>query len=161
MFIDTHAHLYGKQFAADRQNMLERARTEGVEKIFLPAIDSETHQDLLELAAAEPDYCVPMMGVHPCSINDADADKELAIAEAYLKDHTFVAVGEIGIDLYWDKTTFDVQKKAFLTQMAWAESARLPIVIHSRDSMAQVIEVLQVSKWYTQGPHMAPEPCPY
>lgn len=151
MFIDTHAHIYGKQFISDQKNMLERARTEGVQQIFLPAIDTETHADLLALAAAEPGYCMPMMGVHPCSINAADAARELAAAEAYLATHSFVAIGEIGIDLYWDKTTFELQKEAFLTQMAWAESLKLPIVIHSRDSMEAVIEVLTAAKWFTQG----------
>ncbi len=151
MLIDTHAHLYVKQFNHDREAALARAHTEGVAKIYLPAIDSETHEAMLALEAAHPDFCLSMMGLHPCSVTEGDIDKELKIIEKYLSERAFCAIGEIGIDLYWDKTTFDLQKKAFIQQMHWAQDLGIPIVIHSRDSMNEVIEVLSQQSFYTEG----------
>ena len=151
MLTDTHAHLYAKQFDNDRDAMLQRAITEGVEKIYLPAIDSDTHENMLALEAARPDFCVAMMGVHPCSINDADAESELKIAEKYLSERPFCAIGEIGVDLHWDKTTFEVQKMAFIRQMQWATDLKLPIVIHSRESIDEIIHILKENAWFTEG----------
>ena len=150
MLIDTHAHLYSKQFNNDRAAMLQRADTEGVKKIYLPAIDSETHDAMLALEAAEPHRCFAMMGVHPCSI-DADFEKELAIAEDWLSKRPFCAVGEIGIDLYWEKKFFEQQKSAFITQMHWAQDLGIPIIIHSREAMDEIIEILQKNTFYTEG----------
>jgi TatD DNase family protein len=130
--------------------MLKRARQEGIKKFYLPAIDSETHEDMLALEAAHPETCQAMMGVHPCSIN-ADFESELSIAERYLSERPFCAVGEIGLDLYWDKTYFEQQKQAFIRQMHWAQDLGLPIVIHSRNSMEEVIEVLSENTWFTEG----------
>jgi TatD DNase family protein len=149
--IDTHAHLYAKQFDSDRPAMLSRARAEGVKKIFLPAIDAETHEAMLQLEAAEPNFCIAMMGVHPCSINAETIDNELVTAEKYLTERPFCAVGEIGIDLYWDKTTFEVQKKAFVQQMHWAQDLGLPIIIHSREATEEIIQILTDNAWYTEG----------
>ena len=151
MLIDTHAHLYVKQFNHDRKTTLERARTEGVTKVYLPAIDSDTHADMLSLEAAHPDFCVAMMGLHPCSVNEADIENELKIIEKYLTERPFCAIGEIGIDLHWDKTTLAWQQKAFIQQMHWAQDLGIPIIIHSRESMDEVIDVLQKNSFYTEG----------
>jgi TatD DNase family protein len=150
MLIDTHAHLYAQQFDNDRAEMLKRADTEGVKKIFLPAIDSETHAAMMALETAEPTRCFAMMGVHPCSI-DADFEKELAIAERYLAERPFCAIGEIGIDLYWDKTFFEQQKEAFVRQMQWAQDLGLPIIIHSREATDLIINILEENRWFTEG----------
>lgn len=150
MIIDTHAHLYSKQFSHDRAAMLKRADTEGVKKIYLPAIDSASHEAMLALEAAYPDRCFAMMGVHPCSIN-ADFEKELAIAEEWLSKRPFCAIGEIGIDLYWDKTFVEQQKTAFIRQMHWAQDLGLPIVIHSREAMDVIIDILAENRWFTEG----------
>jgi TatD DNase family protein len=151
MLIDTHAHLYVKQFNYDRADILKRANTEGVKKVFLPAIDCETHEAMLALEAEHPDFCTAMMGVHPCSINTETLENELKVAEKYLAERPFCAIGEIGIDLHWDKTTFEFQKKAFVQQMHWAQDLGLPIIIHSRNSMEEVIAILRENAWYTEG----------
>ena len=149
--IDTHAHLYVKQFKNDLDAVLERANTEGVKKIFLPAIDAETHADMLALEALRPDLCEAMMGVHPCSINAETIDNELLIAKNYLSSKSFCAIGEIGIDLHWDKTTLPFQQKAFIEQMHWAQDLGIPIIIHSRDSTDVIIDILLENSWYTEG----------
>jgi TatD DNase family protein len=149
--IDTHAHLYSKQFNNDREEVLQRAITEGVTKVYLPAVDSESHERMLELEASHSDYCVAMMGLHPCSVNDESIEKELKIVEKYILERPFCAIGEIGIDLHWDKTTFEVQKKAFLQQMHWAQDLGIPIIIHSRESIDEVIDILQKNTFYTEG----------
>ena len=150
MLIDTHAHLYAAQFDTDRAEMLKRADTEGVKKVFLPAIDSETHAAMLALEAADPTRYFAMMGVHPCSI-DANFEQELAVAKTYLDARPFCAIGEIGMDLYWDKTFIEQQKTAFIQQMHWAQDLGIPIVIHSRESMDLIISILQENAWFTEG----------
>lgn len=150
MLIDTHAHLYSRQFQSDRDAVMERAFTEGVTKIFLPAIDDESHEAMLALEAAYPDKCYAMMGVHPCSIGE-NYEQELKIAENWLNKRPFCAVGEIGIDLYWDKTFFEQQKKAFIQQMHWAQDLGVPIVIHSREATDIIIDILKENTWYTEG----------
>ena len=150
MLIDTHAHLYATQFDSDREAMLKRADTEGVKKIFLPAIDSETHAAMIALEASDPTRYFAMMGVHPCSI-DAKFEEELAIAKRYLSERSFCAIGEIGMDLYWDKTFVDQQKTAFIQQMHWAQDLGIPIIIHSREATDLIISILQENSWYTEG----------
>lgn len=150
MIIDTHAHLYSKQFDNDRAAIMKRADTEGVKKIYLPAIDSETHDAMIAMEAKYPDRCFAMMGVHPCSIN-ADFEKELAIAEDWLSKRPFCAIGEIGIDLYWEKAFFEQQKTAFIRQMHWAQDLGLPIIIHSREAMDVIIDILAENTWFTEG----------
>jgi TatD DNase family protein len=140
--IDTHAHLYVEQFEKDRAAIINRALEAGVEKIYLPAIDSESHEALIALEAAYPENCFAMMGLHPCSVN-ADYEKELDIVENWLKKRSFCAIGEIGIDLHWDTTFFEEQKKAFRKQIKWAKELELPIIIHSRKSTWEVIEILR------------------
>jgi len=143
--IDTHTHLYVHQFEQDRTETIERARATGVERFYLPAIDSETHDAMLELEATYPKSCFAMMGLHPCSVK-ADYEKELKIVEAWLEKRPFCAVGEIGIDLHWDTTFFEQQKDAFRRQINWAKDLDIPIVIHSRKSTWEVIEILRAEK---------------
>ncbi len=150
MLIDTHAHLYATKFDEDRAEMLKRADTEGVKKIFLPAIDSETHAAMLDLEAADSTRYFAMMGVHPCSI-DADFEQELAVAKRYLDARPFCAIGEIGLDLYWNKTFIEQQKTAFIQQMHWAQDLQIPIIIHSREATDLIISILEENSWFTEG----------
>ncbi|HOZ68955.1 MAG TPA: TatD family hydrolase [Chitinophagaceae bacterium] len=139
---DTHAHIYLPEFAETRKEMLERAEKEGVSNILLPAIDSESHAALLELARQYPGQCRPMMGLHPCYVKEHFRE-ELKIARAYLEKGGFVAVGEIGLDFYWDKTFTEQQYLAFEEQIHWALEFDLPIAIHSRNSTDECIEVVR------------------
>ncbi|MFT4760201.1 MAG: TatD DNase family protein [Paraglaciecola sp.] len=145
MLIDTHAHLYAEQFDEDRESMLERAKTSGVERFYLPNIDSTSIEGMLALEAKHPDTCFPMMGLHPCSVKE-NYEEELAIVEEWLFKREFCAVGEIGIDLHWDKTTLPQQVIAFQRQIGWAKKLDLPIIIHARDSTEEILEVLESEK---------------
>lgn len=140
--IDTHSHIYLPEFANDRAAMLQRAEKEGVEIILLPAIDSETHESLIRLEATYPGRCLAMMGLHPCSVKE-NYREELVIARNYLVQRPFKAVGEIGLDFYWDKTFTEQQYLAFHEQVEWALELDLPIVIHSRNSMDECIQVVK------------------
>lgn len=144
--IDTHTHLYADAFDEDRAEAIKRALDNGVQQFFLPAIDSETHQKMLDLEAEYPNQIFAMMGLHPCSVKPESWEKELAIVENYLNQRHFCAVGEIGIDLYWDKSTLDIQIQAFEKQIDWAIERDLPIVIHSRESFDETFEVLERKK---------------
>ncbi|HUP11901.1 MAG TPA: TatD family hydrolase [Niastella sp.] len=139
--IDTHAHIYLPEFDADREEALTRASTGGVEKILMPAIDSGTHEHMLSVAAKWK-YCHGMMGLHPCSVTETFKD-ELHIVSTYLQNNRFVAIGEIGLDFYWDITYKQQQYEAFETQIQWALQYDLPIVIHSRNAMDECIEVVR------------------
>ncbi|WP_447641413.1 MULTISPECIES: TatD family hydrolase [Chitinophagaceae] len=140
--IDSHSHPYVEEFIEDREAMLQRARTAGVSKIYMPAIDSTTHSAMLDLEKQYPDFCIAMMGLHPCSVND-QYRKELDIIHEYLSSRKFAAIGEIGLDYYWDKSTIDIQKKAFVQQMEWALTFDLPIVIHSRESTMDCVALVK------------------
>ncbi|MCL1669186.1 TatD family hydrolase [Elizabethkingia ursingii] len=144
--IDTHTHLYSEQFDEDRDEAIKRAKEAGVEKFYLPAIDSETHEKMLELEAQYPGEIFAMMGLHPCSVQPETWEKELALVKEYLDKRPFCAIGEIGIDLYWDKSTLDIQVKAFEQQIDWAIEMDLPIVIHTRESFNETFEVLERKK---------------
>lgn len=143
--IDTHTHLYAQQFETDRAEVIAKAKQAGVQTFYLPAIDSETHDAMLELEAAYPEDFHAMMGLHPCSVK-ADFEKELKIVEEWLEKRPFCAVGEIGIDLHWDTTFMEQQKEAFIRQINWAKDLDVPIVIHSRKSTWEVIEILKAEK---------------
>ncbi|MCH1478577.1 MAG: TatD family hydrolase, partial [Crocinitomicaceae bacterium] len=138
--IDTHSHMYSEQFNGDRPEALLRAKAEGVEFILLPNIDEKSINALHSLSDAEKN-CLPMMGLHPCSVNE-DLNKKLLLVENELFQGTrkYIAVGEIGIDLYWDRSYMEAQKEAFRIQINWAKKLGLPIVIHARDSMAEILE---------------------
>lgn len=142
MFWDTHAHLYHKQFDTDREAMLQRAVEAGVTKFFLPNIDLESVEGMLALAKAHPDRCFPMMGLHPCSVGEHN-DAIMERIEQLLRSGTYCAVGEIGIDLYWDKTWLAQQQEVFRQQVRWAKELDLPIVIHCRESFDEVIAIVE------------------
>ncbi|HEX2846258.1 MAG TPA: TatD family hydrolase [Chitinophagaceae bacterium] len=140
--IDTHAHLYSNQFNNDRPAMLQRAREAGLSKVLLPAIDSESHENMLKLEEENPGFCLAMMGLHPCSVKE-DYEQELKIAEEYLAGRAFIGVGEIGLDFYWDLTFKEQQFKAFHRQVEWALHYGLPIAIHSRNANDECIQVVR------------------
>jgi TatD DNase family protein len=140
-FIDSHAHIYLSEFDEDRTEILERASHGGVKKIFLPAIDSSTHNAMLQVTANYPN-CIPMMGLHPCSVKE-DYENELIVVSDYLKQRKFVAIGEIGLDFYWDKTFTHQQYDAFHKQIQLAQYYQLPIVIHSRNATDECIDVVK------------------
>ena len=144
--IDTHTHLYSEEFDEDRKEMIERALNKGVSKFYLPAINSETHQKMLDLEEQYPTQIFSMMGLHPCYVKPETWEKELKLVEKYLGERKFPAIGEIGIDLYWDQSTLNIQVKAFEQQIDWAIEKDLPIVIHTRSSFDEVFEVLDRKK---------------
>lgn len=143
MYIDTHAHLYSEQFAADRTEMIQRALDTGVDQFLLPNIDLGSIPGMYALEQQFPGVCHAMMGLHPCSV-DGNFEAVLAELRRELDKRPFIAIGEIGIDLYWDKTFLEQQKKAFATQIEWAKELNLPIVIHARDSFEEIFEVLDL-----------------
>ncbi|WP_276480334.1 TatD family hydrolase [Paraflavitalea pollutisoli] len=140
--IDTHTHLYGNAFLGDIDAVIARAEAEGVGKMYLPAIDSETHEAMLKLESRYPGKCIAMMGLHPCSVKE-DYKQELAIIEEWLGKRSFAAVGEIGLDYYWDRNFDKQQIEAFHQQIEWALHYKLPIVIHSRESMEDSITIVR------------------
>lgn len=148
ILIDTHSHIYLPELADDLPGIIQRAENEGVKKILLPAIDSETHSMVIATARKYPGQCLPMMGVHPCSVKE-DYEKELAIARQHIlamlqtKGEAPVAVGECGLDYYWDKTHITQQKLAFEEQIRWALEFDLPVVIHSRDSTDDCADIIE------------------
>jgi TatD DNase family protein len=144
--IDTHCHLYGEAFAHDRPEVMQRAENEGVERFYLPAIDSGSRETLLALEARYPGVCFGMAGLHPCSVK-GNYLEELRVVEEDLARRPWVAVGEIGLDFYWDRTFEREQYEVFRQQIRWALKYDIPIVIHSRDSMAESIEVVKEEKW--------------
>jgi TatD DNase family protein len=138
-WIDTHAHLYGEEFAADRTIVVERALAAGVSKLYLPNIDSNTIAGMLALEGQFPENCFAMMGVHPCYVNE-NVDQELAVVTDWLAKRPFSAIGEIGLDFYWDKTHVAQQYKAFRTQLELARAYSVPVAIHSRESTRACID---------------------
>ena len=145
MVIDTHTHLYLKEFAADIDDVINRAKNLKINNFFLPAIDSSYTESMIALKNAYPDIMHLMAGLHPCSVKDNYLE-ELSHVENVLKNHAIVAIGEIGIDLYWDKSTLNIQKKAFASQIRLAKDLNLPIVIHCRNAFDEIFEVLEKEK---------------
>lgn len=141
-FIDTHAHLYMSDYEQDLEKVIERAKTAGIHKILLPNVDHESINPLLELCKTYPATFFPMTGIHPTSIKENYKDL-LVLVEDSLKKHKFIAIGEVGIDLYWDKSFFTQQQEAFAHQIDLAREYSLPLVIHSREAFMQTLEVLQ------------------
>ena len=140
--IDTHCHLYLDDFKSDIENIILSAKAAGVNKFYLPAIDSEVMDAMLQLENKYPETCFAMMGLHPCSVKD-NYKEELHMAEQCLQKREFVAVGEIGLDFYWDKTFMQQQYEAFEIQMQWALDKKLPIVIHTRNAMRETIDIVK------------------
>ncbi|ABU69572.1 TatD family hydrolase [Vibrio campbellii] len=139
--IDTHAHIYASEFDNDRDEVVKRALEQGIDKILLPNIDLESIEPMLKTEAAYPEICRSMMGLHPCYV-DGNVEQTLAIIRGWFEKHNFIAVGEIGIDLYWDKTFRAEQEVAFVTQLNWAKEMNLPVVIHTRDSIEETLTLL-------------------
>lgn len=142
---DTHTHLYSDAFDEDREQVMQEAINSGVTRFFLPAIDSETTEAMYSLERQYPENVFLMMGLHPTSVK-ANYKEELKHVEDQFKDRNFYAVGEIGIDLYWDKSTLDIQIEAFRHQIKLAKSKQLPIVIHCRDAFDEIFQVLEAEK---------------
>ena len=141
---DTHAHLYLEQFDHDRPEMVVRAVERGIKYIFLPNIDRDSITPMMELVKAFPGNCFPMMGLHPTSVKE-DYEEQLETVAGWLEKEKFYAIGEMGIDLYWDKTFFSQQQEAFRFQVRLAKKHQLPIVIHARESFDEIFELLDES----------------
>ena len=143
MLIDTHTHLYLEQFDQDRDQVIQNAIDAGIEKFFLPNIDAYSISGMMVLAEQYPNVCYPMMGLHPCSV---EAGFEIELQKIYdaLSNKAIIAIGEIGIDLFWNKTSLPFQREAFRIQVQWAKDMNLPIVIHARDSYNELFEELNV-----------------
>ena len=139
--IDTHTHLYSESFDEDRTAMIERAIEEGVQKMLLPNIDLDSIEPMYTLCEQFPRNCFPMMGLHPGYINEK-WEENLAIVKQHLFERENIAVGEIGMDLYWDKTFKNEQAQAFRIQIEWAKELNLPIVIHARDAFDEIFEIV-------------------
>jgi len=139
--IDTHTHIYLNAFDNDRDAMMQRAKDAGVQKCYLPAIDSQTHSAMLELEAHDPIFCKAMMGLHPCYVGE-NPDAELRKVGEWLGKRTFAAIGECGLDYYWDKSFIDQQQNALRIQMDWAIQHQLPIVLHTREATQDTIDLI-------------------
>jgi len=142
-FIDTHAHLYSSKFDSDRSDMVQRAISASITRIYLPNIDAESIDSMLALEAAFPDNCFAMMGLHPCSVQPDTYEIELALVEKWLGQRSWAGIGETGIDLYWDKTTLGIQQIAFARQCEWAKDLNRSIIIHSRVANRESIELVR------------------
>lgn len=140
--IDTHSHIYAEEFDSDIDAVINRAKESGVEKILMPNIDSESIDRLHHLTEKYPDYCIPMMGLHPTSVGE-NWESELNSIRKQLETNKYIAIGEIGIDLYWDKTFEKEQKYVFEEQLRWSIEYNLPVAIHSRDAIAECITCIK------------------
>lgn len=145
MLIDTHTHLYSEEFDDDRAEMIQRAVDAGVKRFYIPAIDSTYTQRMMDLEENYRDIYL-MMGLHPTSVQPETYEQELKLVREWLDKRDFWAVGEIGIDLYWDQSSLKEQHIAFKTQIGWAKEKGLPIVIHCRNSFNEIFEVLETEK---------------
>lgn len=141
-FIDTHCHLYLPEFSEDIQGIFSRSKAAGVEKFYLPAIDSTVTEALLAMEKKHPGQCFAMAGLHPCSVNE-NYQNELEHVNRLLTERTFVAIGEIGLDFYWSTQFVKEQYLTFEKQMEWALKKKLPIVIHTRNAMQQTIDFVK------------------
>ncbi len=142
MFIDTHTHLYSEEFDADRYDRINDAISKGVTKFYMPNVDSSSIEGMLQLEVHFPDQCFPMMGLHPCSVKE-NFREELAIVKKWLDMRRFSAIGEIGIDLYWDKTFIKEQELAFREQIYWALEYNYTMVIHCRNAFDEIFSILR------------------
>jgi TatD DNase family protein len=145
MITDTHTHLYSEQFDDDRNEMISRAKEAGVSRFFIPAIDSSYTDKMYKLEREYPNDVFLMMGLHPTSVKE-NYKEELAHVKLQINKRPFFAIGEIGIDLYWDKSLLKQQQEAFRTQIRWAKEKKLPIVIHCRDAFDEIFEILEEEK---------------
>lgn len=148
MFIDSHCHIYSQEFHNDMDAVFTRAGQASIDKILMPAIDSETHISMMSLEQLYPEVCISMMGLHPCSVN-TDFESELLQVEKHLLNRKFIAIGETGLDFYWDLTYQKEQYIAFKKQAEWAIQYHIPLVIHSRNATDECITV--VKEYVDQG----------
>jgi TatD DNase family protein len=140
--IDTHCHLYSEEFKTDINIVMQRAESEGVERFYLPAIDSQSLEAMLAVGKKFPGKCIPMMGLHPCYVK-ANYLQEIEIVKNWLVKEKFAAVGEIGLDFHWDKTFIDQQYEAFRMQIELSLQYNLPVILHTRDAMQETIDVIK------------------
>lgn len=141
--VDTHTHIYLPEFDGILPDLISESLSAGVTQMYLPNIDSSTTEAMLKLADQYPDSCRPMMGLHPCSVKPESYKQELSAVERTLAERKFWGIGEIGLDLYWDKSTFEIQKEAFVTQCNWAIELNLPVSVHTREATAEGIELVK------------------
>ena len=144
--IDTHTHLFVEEFSEDLPLVIQRAKDAGVEMLFMPNIDDESLEDLLKVCAQYPEYCYPMLGYHPTSVDTFSMEKVLQMKKHLVAGHPFIAIGEVGLDLYWDKTYLREQKMVLEEQIQWALEWNLPLVIHCREAFSELFEVLNPYK---------------
>ena len=145
MITDTHTHLDSDQFDSDRKTMIQRAKNAGVSRFFIPAIDSSYTENMLSLEKENPNDVFLMMGLHPTSVKE-NYIEELNLVKEWLEKRDFCAIGEIGMDLYWDKSFLTQQQEAFRIQIKWAKKKKLPINIHCRDAFDEIFEILEAEK---------------
>ncbi len=141
-FIDTHSHIYDTGFQEDMDAVIDSAKSAGIEKIYMPGIDSTCIDAMMDMETKYPGFCIPMMGLHPCYVKE-NYQEELAIVESWLAKRKFAAIGEIGLDYYWDKTFANEQQLVFEQQMQWGLDLGLPINIHTRNAMGETIELVK------------------
>lgn len=139
--VDTHCHVYLKHFDNDLEEVIQSARRQGISKILMPNVDADTVDRLHQVADKYPDVCIPMMGLHPCDVEE-DWETELDGLLALFQQRSYIAVGEIGLDLYWDKTSLERQVKALRRQLDFAVEAQLPVVLHTRDATDETLDIL-------------------
>jgi len=141
--IDTHTHLYLPEFNEDRVQMIKRAIDAGVSRMYLPNVDSETIAVMHDLEKEFPENCFAMMGLHPCSVKQTSYKDELALVKKWLETRHYVGLGEIGLDLYWDKSTYEIQVEALKIQCEWALEKGIPVILHSRESTQECINIIK------------------
>lgn len=144
-FTDTHAHIYSNKYNSDRDDVIRHAQELGVEKIYMPNIDLESIDAMLEAELKYPETCIPMMGLHPCDVKK-DFEKALYVMEDWIEKREFAGIGETGLDLYWDKSFFEQQKEALRIHTQWAKEKKWPIILHCRESMDETITIIQEEK---------------
>ncbi len=148
MLIDSHCHIYDEKFSEDRDQVIQRAEENGIERIFMPNCDSTTIEAMVSCEDKYPGICISTMGLHPCYVKE-NFKEELAIVERWLSDRPFLAIGEIGLDFYWDKTFVKEQEIALRQQIEWALHYQVPIILHTRDSIDETISI--VSEYIPKG----------
>ncbi|MBK9270204.1 MAG: TatD family hydrolase [Saprospiraceae bacterium] len=142
VLIDTHTHIYLDDFKEDQSEMIHRAKQENISALLMPNIDLTSVNDLISLASSYPDYCFPMMGLHPCSVSE-NFRSELDTIYNYLSQGNWIGIGEIGLDLYWNKTSFSDQLDSFKIQLEWSKALRLPVSIHSREATEESLQLIE------------------
>ncbi len=141
-FIDSHAHIYLPEFENDLEEVIRVSRETGISRIFMPNVDTETIEAMLDVESRYPGYCMPMMGLHPCSVT-GEYKNALDVIYDWLQKRPFAAIGEIGLDLYWDKSHYKEQLEVFNTQLGWAAELGLPVVLHCRETMQDTLEIIE------------------